>query len=212
MQRVANLYKRQLSVPLAGMESTMTEFQSWAKETSLSSDVDNYTRGYQRAFEAYNKCRVFEETLTGEGSHLDEYKAYIEHEIKGGDPARVQCIYERCLASNCLVPEMWVAYTEYVEQNLKIKDIVLNCHEKSVRNCPWVALLWQNYMSALEQYDGKDKEKIEKVLEESLLCAGASDPLGLWTSYLDALWRRIRDSSPDAQAIIRVRLRTLLHN
>lgn len=39
---------------------------------------------------------------------------YIDFEIKEGDPARVQIIFERALAENCLVPDLWIKYTTYL--------------------------------------------------------------------------------------------------
>lgn len=34
--------------------------------------------------------------------------------MKAGDPARIQLIYERALAENCLVPDLWARYNQYL--------------------------------------------------------------------------------------------------
>lgn len=52
--------------------------------------------------------------LVAEPPKLAEYQAYIDFELKEGDPARVQIIFERTLAENCLVPDMWAKYTNYL--------------------------------------------------------------------------------------------------
>lgn len=52
--------------------------------------------------------------LVAEPPKLAEYQAYIEFELKEGDPARVQITFERALAENCLVPDMWTKYTTYL--------------------------------------------------------------------------------------------------
>lgn len=45
---------------------------------------------------------------------MTEYQNYIDFELKEGDPARIQIIFERTLAENCLVPDMWAKYTTYL--------------------------------------------------------------------------------------------------
>lgn len=52
--------------------------------------------------------------LAAEPPRLAEYQAYIDFEMKEGDPARIQITYERTLAENCLVPDMWAKYTTYL--------------------------------------------------------------------------------------------------
>ena len=45
---------------------------------------------------------------------LNEYRSYVDHELKDGDPARIQCIYERAIKDNCLDASLWKDYTEYL--------------------------------------------------------------------------------------------------
>lgn len=52
--------------------------------------------------------------LGAETPKLAEYQAYIDFEMKAGDPARIQLIYERALAENCLVPDLWARYNQYL--------------------------------------------------------------------------------------------------
>ena len=47
-----------------------------------------------------------------------EYKSYLEYELKKGDPARIQCLYERAIKDNCLVGDMWTEYTSYLVRHL----------------------------------------------------------------------------------------------
>ena len=37
----------------------------------------------------------------------------------------------------------------FQDSTLKIATVVIPVHERAVRNCPWVSLLWQNYIRAL---------------------------------------------------------------
>ena len=54
---------------------------------------------------------------------LAEYRSYIEHETKDGDPARIQCIYERAIKDNCLDASLWRDYTDYLVLTLLLDSI-----------------------------------------------------------------------------------------
>lgn len=38
------------------------------------------------------------------------------------------------------------------DRQLKIKELVVSCHERAVRNCPWTMGLWKSYLLALERH------------------------------------------------------------
>ena len=52
--------------------------------------------------------------LLAEAPKLTEYQSYIDYELKAGDPARIQIIFERALVENCLVPDLWEKFTTYL--------------------------------------------------------------------------------------------------
>lgn len=52
--------------------------------------------------------------LIAEPPKMSEYQTYIDFERKEGDPARILIIFERALAENCLVPDLWAKYTSYL--------------------------------------------------------------------------------------------------
>uniref|UniRef100_A0A3Q2QRA7 Spliceosome associated factor 3, U4/U6 recycling protein n=1 Tax=Fundulus heteroclitus TaxID=8078 RepID=A0A3Q2QRA7_FUNHE len=150
------------------------------------------TKG-QTLWEAY---REFENavlsTLVAEPPKLAEYQAYIDFELKEGDPARIQIMFERALAENCLVPDMWTKYATYLDRQLKIKDLVLSTHERAVRNCPWTMSLWKSYIQALERH-GADHQSVSDVFEKALNAGfiQATDYVEIWQAYLDYLRRRV---------------------
>uniref|UniRef100_A0A665UR01 RRM domain-containing protein n=1 Tax=Echeneis naucrates TaxID=173247 RepID=A0A665UR01_ECHNA len=150
------------------------------------------TKG-QTVWEAY---REFENailsTLVAEPPKLAEYQTYLEFELKEGDPARIQITFERTLAENCLVPDMWAKYTAYLDRQLKIKDLVLSTHERAVRNCPWTMGLWKSYLLATERH-GADHQIISDIFEKALNAGfiQATDYVEIWQAYLDYLRRRV---------------------
>lgn len=42
------------------------------------------------------------------------YQQYIDHELEEGDPARIQCVFERAVQDNCLHAQLWSLYTRFL--------------------------------------------------------------------------------------------------
>uniref|UniRef100_A0A671N6G1 Squamous cell carcinoma antigen recognized by T-cells 3-like n=1 Tax=Sinocyclocheilus anshuiensis TaxID=1608454 RepID=A0A671N6G1_9TELE len=189
LERIHTLFRRQLAVPLMDMEGTYAEYSDWADDGV----PEMVPCQYRRALQQLEKCKPFEEALlVSETPKLAEYQAYIDFEMKEGDPARVQIIFERALVENCLVPDLWIKYTTYLDRQLKIKDLVLSAYERAVRNCPWTMGLWKSYLLALERHEA-DHQTVTDVFEKALNAGfiQATDYVEIWQSYLDYLRRRV---------------------
>ncbi|TRY71315.1 hypothetical protein DNTS_002252 [Danionella cerebrum] len=189
LERIHTLFRRQLAVPLMDMDGTYAEYSDWADDGV----PEMVTHQYRRALQQMEKCKPYEETLlVSEPPKLGEYQAYIDFELKEGDPARVQIIFERALAENCLVPDLWIKYTTYLDRQLKIKDVVISAHERAVRNCPWTMCLWKSYLLALERH-GADHQTVTDVFEKALNAGfiQATDYVEMWQAKLDYLRRRV---------------------
>ncbi|XP_004416217.1 PREDICTED: squamous cell carcinoma antigen recognized by T-cells 3 isoform X2 [Odobenus rosmarus divergens] len=165
LEKVHSLFRRQLAIPLYDMEATFAEYEEWSEDPIPESVIQNYNKALQQ-LESY---KPYEEALLqAEAPRLAEYQAYIDFEMKIGDPARVQLIFERALVENCLVPDLWIRYSQYLDRQLKVKDLVLSVHNRAVRNCPWTVALWSRYLLAMERH-GVDHRVISdssKELEE----------------------------------------------
>ncbi|XP_032899062.1 squamous cell carcinoma antigen recognized by T-cells 3 isoform X2 [Amblyraja radiata] len=202
LDRVHALFKRQLAIPLLDMESTYAEYEEWADEV-LNESVKQF---YKKALQQMEKRKPFEEALlAADPPKLAEYQAYIDFEVKDGDPARIQITFERTLSENCLVPDLWARYTVYLDRKLKIKDVVLSAHERAVRNCPWIVGLWKRYILALERHQVEHKivtDTFEKALNAGFI--QATDYVELWQAFLDYLRRRVdfsEDSSKELEEL-----------
>nr|XP_023689134.1 squamous cell carcinoma antigen recognized by T-cells 3 [Paramormyrops kingsleyae] len=202
LERIHTLFRRQLAIPLMDMEATYAEYKDWS-DRGVSEEV---TRQYKKAVQQMEKNRSFEEALlVAETPKLAEYQAYIDFELKEGDPARIQAVFERALAENCLVPDMWAKYTRYLDRQLKIRCMVLSCHERAVRNCPWTMSLWKNYLLALERH-GAEHQTVAEVFEKALNAGfiQATDYVDIWQAYLDYLRRRVdftKESSKELEEL-----------
>ncbi|KAK7506101.1 hypothetical protein BaRGS_00002823 [Batillaria attramentaria] len=188
-QKIASLFKRQLAVPLMDMEESFAEYKEW-----LGGSVDpEVEKAYNKALAVMDKIKPFEEQLlASEAPHLEAYQKYIEFEIAEGDPARIQCLFERAIQENCLVPDLWLQYTKYLDEKLKIGSISLATYERAFRNCPWSAQLWRNYILTLERTT-QPFDVVKGTMDRALVSGvtEASDFLLLWTVYCDYLRRRI---------------------
>uniref|UniRef100_A0A8C7LF94 Spliceosome associated factor 3, U4/U6 recycling protein n=1 Tax=Oncorhynchus kisutch TaxID=8019 RepID=A0A8C7LF94_ONCKI len=203
LERIHTLFCRQLAIPLMDMEGTYAEYEEWSDQ-GVS---DTVSQKYKRALQQMEKSKLYEETLmAAEPPKLAEYQTYIDYEQKEGDPARIQIIFERALAENCLVPDMWAKYTKYLDRQLKIRDLVLSSHDRAVRNCPWTMGLWKNYLLALERH-GADHHTISDVFEKALNAGfiQATDYVNIWEAYLDYLRRRVDFSKESSRELEELR-------
>ncbi|XP_016064223.1 PREDICTED: squamous cell carcinoma antigen recognized by T-cells 3 isoform X2 [Miniopterus natalensis] len=202
LEKVHSLFRRQLAIPLYDMEATFAEYEEWSEDPIPESVIQNYNKALQQL----EKYKPYEEALLeAEAPRLAEYQAYIDFEMKVGDPARVQLIFERALVENCLVPDLWIRYSQYLDRQLKVKDLVLSVHSRAVRNCPWTVALWSRYLLAMERH-GVDHQMISVTFEKAL-SAGfiqATDYVEIWQAYLDYLRRRVdfkQDSSKELEEL-----------
>ncbi|XP_060048957.1 squamous cell carcinoma antigen recognized by T-cells 3 isoform X2 [Erinaceus europaeus] len=202
LEKVHSLFRRQLAIPLYDMEATFAEYEEWSEDPI----PEVVAQSYAKALQQLEKYKPYEEALLrAEAPRLAEYQAYIEFEMKGGDPARIQLIFERALVENCLVPDLWIRYSQYLDRQLKVKDLVLSVHSRAVRNCPWTVALWSRYLLAMERH-GAEHQVISATFEKAL-SAGfiqATDYVEIWQTYLDYLRRRVdfkQDSSKELEEL-----------
>uniref|UniRef100_A0A8C0WZ42 Spliceosome associated factor 3, U4/U6 recycling protein n=1 Tax=Castor canadensis TaxID=51338 RepID=A0A8C0WZ42_CASCN len=202
LEKVHSLFRRQLAIPLYDMEATFAEYEEWSEHPIPELVIQNYNKALQQL----EKYKPYEEALLeAEAPRLAEYQAYIDFEMKLGDPARIQLIFERALVENCLVPDLWIRYSQYLDRQLRVKDLVLSVHSRAVRNCPWTVALWSRYLFAMERH-GVDHQEISVTFEKAL-SAGfiqAADYVEIWQAYLDYLRRRVdfrQDSSKELEEL-----------
>jgi squamous cell carcinoma antigen recognized by T-cells 3 len=86
VQRIRALFHRQLSVPLADMESTLAEYKNWeaeqGNENDQSSEFDgvpsNVISAYKKANGMYNERKQYEDRLSNAGaSEADKLQGFV---------------------------------------------------------------------------------------------------------------------------------------
>lgn len=186
------MFKRQLSVPLLGMESTHYEFEQWLEQLPAGHGLDKKAVdwGYERALKNLEKYKPFEDRLRiaveeDEIRHI--YKEYIK---VVSDPSTVLNLYERAVAQLCLNSEVWADYCSYT---FKLGEVSLSVSERALRNCPWSENLWVWRLRILENHS-VGEEEIMKHFEQGVSCV-SPPALELWLAYIE--YTRRNSKSPE---------------
>ncbi|XP_059487231.1 squamous cell carcinoma antigen recognized by T-cells 3-like [Neocloeon triangulifer] len=207
-ERIQNLFKRQLSVPLLDMEATREELRDWA----IADEEATALYGYEKALAKLKQLSPFEENLLKKVGDdlLAEYRAYINHEKH--EPARVQILYERAVSQFALNADLWLEYIKYIETTLRIKEVTLPVIERALRNVPWDGRLWVASLRAGERY-GREHLDMQSSLETALVAglSSAEDYRSVWEAYLDYLRRRVPWDDREQKDLIKTRVDEIRH-
>eukprot|EP01102_Stenamoeba_stenopodia_P004257 TRINITY_DN14587_c0_g1_i1.p1 TRINITY_DN14587_c0_g1~~TRINITY_DN14587_c0_g1_i1.p1 ORF type:complete len:1011 (-),score=277.45 TRINITY_DN14587_c0_g1_i1:51-3083(-) len=202
-ERVRKLYRRQLAIPLIGMEATYKEYIDWEKKSG--GDSKQIQQEYKQALGQLQERLPFEERIKSKPNvdpasggldytKLEDWKQYIAFEKTSKDPARVISVYERAIKDFCLVFSLWQEYLQFLQESFSSSaaTMVLPTYKRAVRNCPWSGWLWAAYMRALEAAN-KQESEIMKIFEEGLVAGLQSpgDALELFQTLIDYHVRRM---------------------
>ncbi len=83
-------------------------------------------KSYESALQRYQKLLPFEERLQTDEDSSSAFDEYIEMEVKNGDPARIQCLYERAIAVHCLNEQLWNSYVCWLDEKLKVHEVFIS--------------------------------------------------------------------------------------
>ncbi|MCD7458196.1 hypothetical protein HAX54_037515 [Datura stramonium] len=205
VQRIRNLFHRQLSVPLVDLCSTLLTYKAWEAEQGAKLAVDSsnldglsphVASSYQKALDMMNARTHFENQISHkvapESERLQHFMDYLKFEQSLGDPARIQILYERAITEFPISSELWLDYTHYMDKTLKTSSLVRDIYKRATRNCPWVGDLWVRYLLSLERGRASEDE-LSAVFQESLQCTFSSfeEYLDIFLTRVDGLRRRL---------------------
>ena len=135
----------------------MEEYKQWCGKAEVDKGL---LADHQKARQRLKKRDPHETSLVNtEGAEqLEKFRQYVALEKEEGEPARVQCLYERAVAEHCLVDVLWEEYLAYMESTIKVEllrksplsleicvfkcfhqigPVVLPVYTRALRNCPW---------------------------------------------------------------------------
>ncbi|XP_057785379.1 uncharacterized protein LOC131002911 [Salvia miltiorrhiza] len=208
IQRVRNLFHRQLSIPHTDLKSTLVAYKAWEADhgrlnnvnSNESDDLPSHVVSvYQKALEMLNDRAHLEENISKnntDSEKLQDFMTYLKFEHSSGDPARIQILYERAISVFPVSADLWLDYTQYLDKTFKTARIVRDSYYRATRNCPWVGELWVRYLLALERSHASEEE-LSTVFERSLLCtfSGFDEYLNVFLTRADGLRRRMSSST-----------------
>lgn len=213
-QRVRSIFHRQLSIPLHDSRSTLLAYKSWEAEqrgipTSNSNDFNDIpshvSSAYEKAEQMFKERTPYEEQIsmqTAPAEKLQSFMNYVKFEQSSGDPARVRILYERAVTEFPVSSDLWLDYTRYMDDVLKVAKGVLDVYSRATRNCTWIGELWVRYLLSLERAHASE-EKSSSVFEKSLQCTFSSyeEYLDLFLTRIDGLRRRIHSAGSTGDSL-----------
>ncbi|KAG2484382.1 hypothetical protein HYH03_016798 [Edaphochlamys debaryana] len=189
--RVRALYQRQLQVPLQDVAATLEEYKAWEAGHGKSVPA-HVSKAADKAHEAAEVRAGCEAGVAPEApadvAKLGAFLAYIKMEQNGGDPARVQAVYERAVAAFPMTHSLWLQYGQYMETHTKLPGPINAVYERATRNCYWVGAVWERALRALDR-TGAPAEDLEQMCRKAL-AAGLQSPedvLAVVLARVDAL-------------------------
>lgn len=197
LERIGNLFRRQLACPLLDMEKTHEEYETWRAGDGAQATIDDsiVLGGYERALAKLNLRLPYEEKIVSgqnDSELYDAFKVYLSYEKQHGDPGRVIVLYERAITDLSLEMPLWLDYLNYLENNIKMESVLNEVYQRATRNIPWCSTVWQKWIRAYEKWE-KPVLDIQSLLENALASGflTAEDYRDLWLKYLEYLRRRI---------------------
>lgn len=193
-QRVNEIFRRQLSVPLLDMDRTYVEWRVWAerlpKQDFIKKEQVDYV--YKKATNYLEDVQSLEDDLLAAKTESDKLKYYREYIDTERKPEHMRVLYERALADLSLDPELWYDYCVYYF-DLGNFDKAHHTSERALRNCPWDPDIWSFEMRILETLN-KPHDEITACLEKALTIGFqlGQQYLQLWLTYLEH-YKRITD-------------------
>ncbi|TRY70053.1 hypothetical protein TCAL_04845 [Tigriopus californicus] len=165
LKRIDDIFKRELAVPLLGMDQTMAEYETWSTVDFKGVVERHVVEKFKKAKIMMNAREPMENEVLREkeDGHLDAYRRYLDFELKENHPPRIQCLFERRITDHCLEPIVWV---EYLQE------------------------LWVSYLRSLERYERPGPEIVKCF--ETALSAGLADVTHVWLVFLSFKRRALR--------------------
>ncbi|KRT84535.1 RNA binding protein, partial [Oryctes borbonicus] len=191
LQRLAEVYRRQLSVPLLGMENTYKEWEDFIQSLpdDHGIDVKQVEWGYRKAQQLLESYKPYEESLTFANGEKELYNIYIDYINFVKDPSLKIVLYERAVSALCLNALLWENYCYYT---LALGELAIKVSERALRNCPWSVAIWTARLRILEKLQ-KAKQDLTECFEEAIKSVSQLETLDLWLTYMEYIKRTSND-------------------
>merc|ERR1719454_1956522 len=180
--KVSQLYRRQVSLPIYQNDETYKEFkqhdQAGWKASKTAYDQARLKMGEIEPFEA-----AIRTADKNPAEQLEAWRDYIKHELKKDDPVRIEFLYRRATSRLCLNPALWAEFLTW--QKKMNSPGLLETAKRACRNCTWEATSWLDYLKIAEIRDHQLLDQIKDDAIKALMGSATSvDIIGLLRHHL----------------------------
>lgn len=159
IEKLYEVFKRQLSIPLLNMELTYEEFKQWLEQLpeEQRKDSKEVDWAYNRAIKLLETLKPFEDRLISTEDENELHEIYKEYIKAVSEPMLILGIYERAVAQLPLNTQLWIDYCTYL---IKLGDVALSVSKRALRNCTGSEQLWITRLRIMEHLKQSPEEVI----------------------------------------------------
>lgn len=205
IKKVVEIFVKELSLPLTGMEDSYIEFKLFCEKHKEIAEVDwkTFDVNYNKAKNQLKTMIPFEKEIEDLDPKFHQnraslYKDYIYDCSKFLDNESIQVLYERMVTDCCLNASVWLEYIKYIQNRKSIKvqkswvfeQSDLDIVNRALKNCTWSVELYIEKIRIVERKE-LPKQEVQAILEFALT-AGFQTPepiVTIWLEYLAYLRR-----------------------
>ncbi|KAF8374685.1 sart-3, partial [Pristionchus pacificus] len=184
---LSSLFARCMRIPTNSLKSMRERYDEFAGDKADPSIISSFKSTLKQLVE----LEKWEKKLEDSNESIEVFHEYLEYEMDGGDPARIQSFYERILEKHSLDENVWLNYTNYLTEHIKIPATTLSVYRRAVRYCASSCALWQSLLLAMEKAN-IDESEISALWPAAKLNIGtADDGRALYRTYAFLLKRKL---------------------
>ncbi|GMT23795.1 hypothetical protein PFISCL1PPCAC_15092, partial [Pristionchus fissidentatus] len=185
-KRLGGIFARSMRIPTNSLKSMRERYDEF-----VGTEPDaNVIASFKVSLKQLIELQKWEGKLKESSQSIEAFHEYLNYEMEGGDPARIQSFYERILESHSLDENVWLNYTNYLT-DLKIPATTLSVYRRAVRFCASSCALWQSLLLAMEKAHVEESEINSLWPAAKLNIATADDGRALYRTYAFLVKRKL---------------------
>ncbi|KAI1715542.1 prp18 domain-containing protein [Ditylenchus destructor] len=179
--QLKNLFNRSLRIPHCRLLQIYERYLEFIGEGNEQAETKT---NYEDASKNYKEIEVFENNLTTSGDPVSAFAGYIQYEIDGGNPARIQMIFERAVTQFPFSADLWLQYAGWADGSLKISQLILPIYDRACKLCCDYSPIWQQSLLALER-SGAPYENFSELWENAKAAIQSEDEsVSVYRTYI----------------------------
>ncbi|CEP03730.1 unnamed protein product (mitochondrion) [Plasmodiophora brassicae] len=199
-ERVQKLFARQLGIPLQGLPDLFHEYEAWSN-TALG-QPPRPVPSHEKALTVLKQLLPFEKAVAERGDEAS-WDDYIAAQVGEKSPHLARCtmLFERALTVHFASESLWERYVIFSRVHSR-PDLLRVCR-RAVRNCPWSATLWSQFIASSSVNDDDGLSASNAILDEAVSVLSSTSSDGVVRVLLEMCYAVRRASDPVDGATLR---------